>query len=283
MNYVSFIAPNGTATWGVAREGRVHDLGPSGAAEAESLKDLIAVGRFGTLADEDVAAAPACDEADIALLPPITDPGKILCIGVNYRSHQEETGKTNQKAPTVFTRFADSQMGHLSPALMPASTTQFDYEGELALVISKDAYKVPAEDAWAHVAGYAAYNDFSVRDWQLAATQWTPGKNFPGTGAFGPYLVPAADLGDVGRLKLETRVNGEVRQSAAVADLYFPIPQIIEYVTAWTKLSAGDVIVTGTPGGVGLFMEPKGFLSAGDVVEVEITGLGTLTNTVAPA
>jgi 2-keto-4-pentenoate hydratase/2-oxohepta-3-ene-1,7-dioic acid hydratase in catechol pathway len=131
------------------------------------------------------------------------------------------------------------------------------------------------------VAGYGAYNDFSVRDWQLAATQWTPGKNFPGTGAFGPYLVPAADLGDVDQLKLETRVNGEVRQSASVADLYFSIPQIIEYVTAWTKLSAGDVIVTGTPGGVGLFMEPKGFLSAGDVVEVEITGLGTLSNTVA--
>jgi 2-keto-4-pentenoate hydratase/2-oxohepta-3-ene-1,7-dioic acid hydratase in catechol pathway len=281
MNYVSFTAPDGTATWGVSREGRVYDLGPSGTGTAASLKELVVVGRFGKLAEAQVLAAPSYDEAEIAFLPPITDPAKILCIGVNYRSHQEETGKTNQKAPTVFTRFADSQMGHLAPALMPESTTQYDYEGEMALVISKDAYRVSAEDAWDHVAGYAAYNDFSVRDWQLAATQWTPGKNFPGTGAFGPYLVPATDLGDVDQLKLETRVNGEVRQSASVADLYFSIPQIIEYVTAWTKLSPGDVIVTGTPGGVGLFMEPKGFLSAGDVVEVEITGLGTLRNTVA--
>jgi 2-keto-4-pentenoate hydratase/2-oxohepta-3-ene-1,7-dioic acid hydratase in catechol pathway len=281
MNYVSFTTPDGTPTWGVAHEGKVYDLGASGARIAVSLKELVAVGRFGALAEQQVVDAPAFEEADVALLPPITDPGKILCIGVNYRSHQEETGKTNQKAPTVFTRFADTQMGHLSPALMPTSTTQYDYEGELALVISKDAYRVSAEEAWDYVAGYAPYNDFSVRDWQLAATQWTPGKNFPGTGAFGPYLVPADDLGDVDQLKLETRVNGEVRQSASVADLYFSIPQIIEYVTAWTKLSAGDVVVTGTPGGVGLFMDPKGFLSAGDVVEVEITGLGTLTNTVA--
>lgn len=281
MNYVSFTTPDGAASWGVSLEGRIHDLGPSGAGLAPTLKDIVADGRFGTLSEEQVREAPAFDEADVALLPPIIDPAKILCIGVNYVSHQEETGKTNQKAPTVFTRFADTQMGHLSPALMPASTTQYDYEGEMALVVSKDAYRVKAEDAWDYVAGYGAYNDFSVRDWQLAATQWTPGKNFPGTGAFGPYLVPAADLGDVDQLKLETRVNGEVRQSASVADLYFSIPQIIEYVTAWTKLSAGDVIVTGTPGGVGLFMEPKGFLSAGDVVEVEITGLGTLSNTVA--
>ena len=281
MNYVSFATPDGTPTWGVALDGRVHDLGPTGASLAPTLKDVVVDGRFGTLTEEQVRSAPAFDEGDVALLPPITEPSKILCIGVNYRSHQEETGKTDQKAPTVFTRFADSQMGHGAPALMPASTTQFDYEGEMALVIAKDAYRVQADDAWEYVAGYGAYNDFSVRDWQLAATQWTPGKNFPGTGAFGPYLVPAADLGDVDQLKLETRVNGEVRQSASVADLYFSIPQIIEYVTAWTKLSAGDVIVTGTPGGVGLFMEPKGFLSDGDVVEVEITGLGTLSNTVA--
>lgn len=280
MNYVSFVTPDGTPTWGIALDGTVYDLGPGGTAEAPSLKDLVAQGRLGGLAAEALAAAPSYNEADVALLPPITDPGKILCIGVNYRSHQEETGKTDQKAPTVFTRFADTQMGHLSPALMPESTTQYDYEGELALVVAKDAYRVSAAEAWDYVAGYAAYNDFSVRDWQLAATQWTPGKNFPATGAFGPYLVPAADLGEVDRLKLETRVNGEVRQSAAVADLYFSIPQIIEYVTAWTRLSPGDVIVTGTPGGVGLFMEPKGFLTAGDVVEVEITGLGTLANTV---
>lgn len=218
--------------------------------------------------------------ADVQLAPVIPSPGKIICIGVNYRSHQEESGKTEQKAPTVFTRFADSQMGHLQPAQMPATTTKFDYEGEMALVIGKEAFHVAEEDAFDYVAGYAAYNDLSVRDWQLAASQWIPGKNFPGTGGFGPYLVPAADLGDVNALTLETRVNGDIRQKASVSDLYFTIPQLIAYVTGFTKLSPGDVIVTGTPGGVGLFMEPSGLLSDGDVVEVEITGLGTLKNTV---
>ncbi|MGB9036812.1 MAG: fumarylacetoacetate hydrolase family protein, partial [Paeniglutamicibacter sp.] len=178
--------------------------------------------------------------------------------------------------------FADSQMGHLQPALKPASTEQFDYEGEMALVIGKEAYRVSEDEAWDHIAGYAAYNDFSVRDWQRAASQWTPGKNFPGTGAFGPYLVPAQVLGDVTKLTLQTRVNGEVRQKASVADLYFTIPQLIAYITGFTRLSPGDVIVTGTPGGVGLFT-PEGLLSAGDVVEVEITGLGILRNTVVDA
>jgi 2-keto-4-pentenoate hydratase/2-oxohepta-3-ene-1,7-dioic acid hydratase in catechol pathway len=229
---------------------------------------------------DEFRSAPSRAEADIEFLPAVTDPGKIICIGVNYRSHQEESGKTEQKAPTVFTRFADSQMGHLRPAQMPATTTKFDYEGEMALVIGKEAFHVAEADAFDYVAGYAAYNDLSVRDWQLAATQWIPGKNFPGTGGFGPYLVPAADLGDVNALTLETRVNGDIRQKASVSDLYFTIPQLIAYVTGFTKLSPGDVIVTGTPGGVGLFMEPSGLLSDGDVVEVEITGLGTLKNTV---
>ncbi len=166
---------------------------------------------------------------------------------------------------------------------MPAVSEQFDYEGELALVIGKPASRVAEADAWEYVAGYAAYNDFSVRDWQRATTQWTPGKNFAGTGAFGPYLVPAADLGDVTALGLQTRVNGEIRQKASLADLYFTIPQLLAYITAFTPLAPGDVVVTGTPGGVGLFMQPTGLLKAGDVVEVEITGLGVLRNTVIRA
>lgn len=282
MNYLSFTAPDGTDSWGVAHDGVVSDLGPSGADLAPTLRDLVVDGRFGHLTNADLKAAPTLQESDISYLEPVQDSTKVICIGVNYRSHQEETGRTEQKAPTVFIRFADSQMGHEQPALMPESTTQYDYEGELALVISKDAYRVPAERAWEHIAGYAAYNDFSVRDWQLVTNQWTPGKNFPGTGGFGPYLVPAADIGDVSRLQLRTRVNGEVRQSASLKDLYFGIPEIIAYLSQFTKLNAGDVVVTGTPGGVGLFMEPKGsgFLSEGDVVEVEITDLGTLRNTV---
>lgn len=282
MNYASFVAADGSPTWGIINDGTAYDLGPTGLGLAEGLREAVAQGIFGTVGGQ-YLDAPSRPESEIEFLPSITDPGKIICIGVNYRSHQEESGKTEQKAPTVFTRFADSQMGHLQPALKPASTEKYDYEGEMALVIGKEAYRVTEDDAWEHIAGYAAYNDFSVRDWQLAASQWTPGKNFPGTGAFGPYLVPARDLGDVTQLTLQTRVNGEVRQKASVADLYFSIPQLIAYVTGFTRLSPGDVIVTGTPGGVGLFTQPQGLLSAGDVVEVEITGLGVLRNTVVDA
>lgn len=280
MNYISYVTPEGTPTWGVVVQGTVHDLGPSGANLAASLHEAVAGGVFGTLADGDLAAAPTHDEKDISYLPCLTAPGKIICIGVNYRTHQEESGKTGQTAPTVFTRFADTQMGHLAPAIKPASTGKYDYEGEMALVIGKEAWHVAKEDAFDHVAGYANYNDFSVRDWQKAASQWIPGKNFPASGGFGPYLVPAADLGDVRELTLETRVNGEVRQHASVADLYFDIPTLINYVTGFTRLHPGDVIVTGTPGGVGLFWGEDGLLDAGDVVEVEVTGLGVLRNTV---
>ncbi|UWX78318.1 fumarylacetoacetate hydrolase family protein [Arthrobacter jinronghuae] len=280
MNYASFVSTEGNRTWGIVENGTAYDLGPSGLNLAPTLADAVSSGVFGTVTREQYAAAPASKEDAITFLPPITAPGKIICIGVNYRSHQEETGKTEQKAPTVFTRFADTQMGHLQPAGMPDSTTQFDYEGEMALVIARDAWHVSKDEAFDYVAGYAAYNDFSVRDWQRAASQWIPGKNFPDTGAFGPYLVPAADVEELDSMVLETRVNGEVRQKASLRDLYFPIPDLIEYVTGFTKLSAGDVIVTGTPGGVGLFMEPQGLLNDGDVVEVEISGLGVLRNTV---
>ena len=280
MKYASFRALDGTPTWGVIDAGTAHDLGPTGLGLADDLKAAVANGLFGTLGQQ-YQRAPGRPEATIEFLPVIPDPGKILCIGVNYRSHQQETGKgEGNRVPTVFTRFADTQIGAGQPALMPASSRQFDYEGELALVIGKEAYHVAAEDAGEYVAGYAAYNDFTARDWQRATTQWIPGKNFPGTGAFGPYLVPAADLGDVDALMLETRVNGDVRQKASVADLDFSIPRLIEHVTGFTRLRPGDVIVTGTPGGVGLFMDPPGLLAEGDVVEVEITGLGVLRNVV---
>lgn len=280
MNHLSFTTPAGQDTWGVSVDGTVHDLGPSGKDLAATLHAAVVEGVFGTLDQAALEGAPTYAEDEITFLPALVDPKKIICIGVNYRTHQEESGKTGQTAPTVFTRFADSQMGHLQPAVKPASTTKYDYEGEMALVIGKEAFHVAKEDAFDHIAGYACYNDFSVRDWQKAASQWIPGKNFPASGGFGPYLVDAAAVGDVTKLTLETRVNGEVRQHASVADLYFDIPTLIEYVTGFTTLNPGDVIVTGTPGGVGLFYGPDGLLDAGDVVEVEITGLGILKNTV---
>lgn len=279
MRFATYVSAIGVPTWGAEQGDDLIDLGPSGANLAPDLRSAVAAGLLSGLLPEQVSG-PRTATADAVFLPVILDPAKILCIGVNYQTHQKETGREAPPAPTVFTRFADSQMGHEAPALRPSTTTQFDYEGELAIVIGRPAFRVAEEEAFDVVAGYAAYNDFSVRDWQRAATQWIPGKNFRSTGSFGPFFVPASDVPDVSSLHLETRVNGEVRQAASLSDLVFDIPRLVSYVTGFTALAAGDVIVTGTPGGVGLFMDPQGLLDHGDVVEVDITGLGVLRNTV---
>lgn len=276
MRYASYLTETGEATWGAERDGALHDLGPTGLAVADTLQAAITAGLL--------APEPALDGAPVQavdgtrFLPVVGMPNKVICIGVNYRSHQQETGRSDAVAPTVFTRFADTLAAHGEALPVPAESTMYDYEGEVALVIGAPADHVSKDDAWGVIAGYAAFNDLSARDWQRHTGQWTPGKNFPASGAFGPYFVTAEQLGDVEQLVVETRVNGEVRQHASVADLIFDIPSIIEYVTSFTPLAPGDVIVTGTPGGVGLFMEPPTFLVPGDVVEVEITKLGTLRN-----
>jgi len=275
--FASYVRADGTESWGRVEGDAIHDAGPGAGDVAATLADAIAEGHLEqaqTLSGFELAAD------SVTLLPVIPQPGKIICVGVNYRSHQDEIGKPAPGAPTIFARYADSQIAHDAPALKPAFSDQFDYEGEVALVIGAPAHRVSKVDAWTHIAGYAVYNDFSVRDWQRASSQWLPGKTFPGTGGFGPYLVTADEVGDVTELQLETRVNGEVRQSAAVSDLVFDIPTIIEFVTTFTPLAPGDVIVTGTPGGVGLFMDPPGFINDGDIVEVEVTKLGVLRNVV---
>jgi 2-keto-4-pentenoate hydratase/2-oxohepta-3-ene-1,7-dioic acid hydratase in catechol pathway len=226
------------------------------------------------------ATAPPLDLAEVTLLPPIPDPKKIICVGVNYRTHREETGHTEKGQPTIFTRFADTQIGHRAQAIRPTVTSRFDYEGEVALIIGKDAHRVGRGGAWDYIAGVSVYNDFTVRDWQKHSTQWIPGKNFPGTGAFGPAMVTLDELPEIDSVTLTTRVNGEVRQHAAMSDLLFDIPTLIEYITAFTPLAPGDVIVTGTPGGVGQFMDPPTFLVDGDEVEVEVGAVGVLHNTV---
>lgn len=284
MNFLSFVTPANAKTWGVSQGGTVYDLGPTGLNLASSLRESIENGIFGNISEDQLSGAPTFPESDITFLPAIPDPAKVLCIGVNYRSHQKETGKAvhtkEQKAPTVFFRFPDSQLGHGQPARKPDFTDKFDYEGEMAVVIGKDAWQVSQDEALDYVAGYAGYNDFTVRDWQMATTQWGPGKTFPQTGGFGPYLVPTSAAPDLGSMVLETRVNGEVRQKAPLSDLVFTIPELIEYISTFTPLKAGDVIVSGTPGGVGMFSDPQALLNEGDTVEVEITGLGVLNNTV---
>jgi 2-keto-4-pentenoate hydratase/2-oxohepta-3-ene-1,7-dioic acid hydratase in catechol pathway len=271
--FVSFHRSDESIGWGRLDGDTIYDA----TVQASSLSAAIAAGTLEALADHTDNPVPL---GEVELAPVIPDPGKIICIGVNYRTHRDEIGKAAPEAPVVFARYADSQMGHGADALKPAGSAQFDYEGEVALVIGKRAHRVTKAEAYDYVAGYAVYNDFSVRDWQRAASQWLPGKTWPGTGGFGPALVTPDEVGDVTELELTTRVNGAVRQHGKVADLINDIPAIIEYVTAFTPLAPGDVIVTGTPGGVGLFMEPQGFIVDGDVVEVEVTKLGTLRNTV---
>lgn len=225
--------------------------------------------------------APATLKAsEVSWLPPVPNPDKIICVGLNYRPHLLETGREEPDRPTLFLRLPSSQVGHQQPLLAPPESSQFDYEGELAVVIGKGGRRIAQRDAMQHIAGYACYNDGSVRDWQRHSSQFTPGKNFRHTAAFGPWLVSADDIPDPRALTLETRLNGQVMQQASVDDLIFSIPALIEYCSAFTDLLPGDVLVTGTPGGVGAFRQPPVWMKAGDRVEVEIAGIGTLSNPV---
>ncbi|MCL2481932.1 MAG: fumarylacetoacetate hydrolase family protein [Propionibacteriaceae bacterium] len=276
MHYASYVDSQGRPTWGADSEGVLHDLGPSGLNVAPTLQDAISSGVFANPVPLDDSPTQPVDGT--SFLPVIHNPGKVICIGVNYRSHREETGRVEATHPTVFLRFADTLAAHGDAIPIPAASQMYDYEGEIAIVIGQHTHRATRENAWPAVSGYALFNDLSARDWQRHTGQWTPGKNFPASGPFGPYFVPAGEMTDINQVVLQTRVNGEIRQHAVFADLIFDIPAIIEYVSAFTALAPADVIVTGTPGGVGAFMEPPTFLAPGDVVEIEATGLGTLRN-----
>ncbi len=217
----------------------------------------------------------------LAWRPLIPNPGKILCVGLNYENHRKETGRAVVENPTIFTRFADSQTGHRADIVMPLESDRLDYEGELAVVIGRGGRRIPAARALDHVAGFSCYNDGSVRDWQNHTIQFTPGKNWPETGAFGPWLVTPDEFGAIGPQRIRTRLNGEVMQDAVLADMIFPVARLIEYISTFTPLSPGDVIVSGTPGGVGAKRNPPVFMKPGDTVEIEIDGIGILSNGIA--
>ena len=218
---------------------------------------------------------------EVTLLPPV-EAAKILCAGVNFTDHREEAGRSAGRPahPTIFARYADSLVGHGTPMLRDPAIERFDYEGELAVVMGRPTYKVAASEAADHVFGYSCFDDGSARDWQFHSGQWIPGKNFYHSGAMGPWLVTADEVGDLADLVLTTRVSGEVRQQAKLADMTFSVAELIEYVSAFTPLAPGDVIAAGTPGGVGEFSDPQRLLVPGDVVEVEIDRVGLLRNDV---
>ena len=238
-----------------------------------SLRSVIAEGRVEALADvQGTRVAPSA----VRFLPPITDPDKILCIGFNYRGHLTETGTPLPEHPSVFVRFASSQVGHDEAVEAPSLSGQFDYEGELAVIIGRRAWRVSEADALSYVAGYGCFAENSVRDYQGHAKQATAGKNFRRSGAFGPWLTTADEVPDPSALTLVTRLNGDIVQQASVGQLVFGVPALIAYITQFTELLPGDVISTGTPDGVGLFRDPPLWLKVGDTLEVEIEGVGLL-------
>jgi 2-keto-4-pentenoate hydratase/2-oxohepta-3-ene-1,7-dioic acid hydratase in catechol pathway len=218
--------------------------------------------------------------SEVRFVPVIPNPDKILCVGVNYRPHIEEMGRKVPDYPVVFIRFPASMVGHDEPILRPSASQQFDFEGELAVVIGKQARYVTRETALDHVAGYCCFMDGSIRDWQRHTSQFTAGKNFHKSGAMGPCIVTADEIPDPTILQLTTLVNGEVMQRGRVSDLVFDIPSLIEYCSTFSELLPGDVVATGTPGGVGAARTPPLWLKTGDTVEVEIPGVGTLRNPV---
>ncbi|MEO0032963.1 MAG: hypothetical protein RIS94_2721 [Pseudomonadota bacterium] len=270
--YISFRRPDGTPSFGRIEGDTVHDLGAQGAPAW--LRDALA----GDLAALEPTASFA--RSVVRLLPVVPNPDKILCIGLNYATHVAETGRDQKEFPAVFTRWADTLVADGEPLLRPTESVRFDYEGELAVVIGKGGRRIARADAMAHVAGYSIFNDASVRDWQRHNIQFTPGKNFPATGAFGPALVSVDEVADIASQRVQTRLNGEVVQDQPISDLIWDIPFLIEYCSTFTELHPGDVIVTGTPGGVGDKRNPPLYMKAGDTVSVSVGVIGTLTNPV---
>ena len=218
---------------------------------------------------------------DAEILPPLVNPGKIVCIGLNYVDHTKESKYEQPAYPTIFLRVATTLIGHNAPLLRPPFSDSLDYEGELALVMKGGGRLIPRDRALDHVAGYALFNDASVREYQFKAPQWTPGKNFDGTGAFGPEFVTADEVPPGGRgLRLETRLNDKVVQSASTSDMIFDVETLISTVSEVMSLQAGDVIVTGTPSGIGWAREPKLLMQPGDVCSISVDGFMTLRNPV---
>ena len=278
MKIASFVDPLGLATYGLVVDDGVVDLGKR-LPDVPSLKALLAAGRSKEAAGH-ASATPDYKLAEIAFAPVIPDPGKIICVGLNYRDHVAETGRTVTEKPALFCRFPASQVGHLQPLVKPPESDEYDYEGEVAVIIGKDGRRIAQQDALAHVAGYACYNEGSIRDWQRHTSQFLAGKSFAESGSFGPWMVTADELPDPSKLMLETRLNGVVVQHTTTDLMITPVPALIAYISTVFPLAPGDVIVTGTPGGVGAKRNPPLWMKAGDVAEVEISGVGVLRNPV---
>jgi acylpyruvate hydrolase len=272
MRYVSF-EKDGKAFLGVRENGAIRTLGEVTLeellAQGVDLKTWAAAQEGGRVEAED----------GLKFLPPLRRPTKILCVGLNFKDHSKESNFEQPDYPTMFLRLNTSLVAHNAPIVRPRVSDSLDYEGEIAVVLGKGGRHIRKEHALSHVAGYALFNDASVREYQFKTPQWTMGKNFDGTGAFGPDFVTADELPPgVKGLRLETRLNGEVVQSASTDDMVFDVETLIVLLSEAVTLEAGDVIVSGTPSGVGWARNPKLLMRHGDVCEVSVEGIGTLRN-----
>ncbi|TMH93830.1 MAG: fumarylacetoacetate hydrolase family protein [Betaproteobacteria bacterium] len=278
MRLASFRTAQGASYGAVTNQGIV-DLGRRLGNRYSDLRALLE--RSG-LEEARKAAGSSADykESEVTWLPVIPNPGKIVCVGLNYEEHRQETGRDKTEQPALFLRLAESQVGHQQPILRPRESKNLDYEAEIALVIGRAGRRISQQDSWNHIAGYSCYNDGSVRDWQRHTIQWTAGKNFARTGGFGPWMVTADEIPAGTLLTLSCRLNGERMQHASTEQMIFKIPKLIEYISSFTTLAPGDVIVTGTPGGVGARRNPPVWMKPGDKVEVEIDKVGVLVNTI---
>ncbi|QBR01648.1 fumarylacetoacetate hydrolase family protein [Paraburkholderia pallida] len=276
MHYVNFSPDGKTRLLGLLEGSAIVSLGDA------TLERLLAQGvDLVAWANAQRPSGTQYKLSDVTLLPPLTQPGKIICVGLNYADHTKESPYEQPSYPTLFPRFNSSLIAHDAPMIRPLVSDSLDFEGEMAVVLKSGGRHIPQSKALDCVAGYSVFNDGSVREYQFKAPQWTVGKNFDGTGAFGPALVTADEVPAGGKgLKLETRLNGKVVQAANTDDMLFDVATLIAVISEAITLEAGDVIVSGTPAGIGWAREPKLIMRAGDVCEVEIEGLGVLRNVV---
>ncbi|RVT42328.1 fumarylacetoacetate hydrolase family protein [Sphingobium algorifonticola] len=280
MRLISY-AWQGKASFGAVKGDGVVDLAPAFADRAADLRDFVGLDALDEARAYVEGATPVAALTDITFLPVIPNPDKIIMAAVNYDDHRIEAGRDRTENPVLFLRLAESQTGHGAPLKAPPESHHFDYEGEIAVVIGKGGRRIARDQALDHVAGYSIYNDASIRDWQRHTSQFTAGKNWNDTGAFGPWLVTPDEIGDYRDMALETRLNGQVLQSCVASDMIFDVEALIAYISTWTHLRHGDVIVTGTCGGVGFKRVPPIFMRDGDVVEVEVSKIGILRNPIA--
>jgi 2-keto-4-pentenoate hydratase/2-oxohepta-3-ene-1,7-dioic acid hydratase in catechol pathway len=271
----------GKDSYGVVVDDGVVDLGKKLGKKAPTLRAALEAKLLPAI--KKIAASARKTDAPlnkIEFLPVIPNPDKVVCIGLNYATHIKETGRDMPAYPMLFSRYPNAQVGQNQPLIRPKASEKFDFEGELAVVIGRRCRHVSKDKALSVVAGYSCFNDGSIRDWQRHTAQYMPGKNFFKSGSFGPWLVTTDEIRDPSKLTVETRLNGQVMQHATTDDLVFDVKACIEYISAFTELYPGDVISTGTTGGVGAFRNPPVWMKPGDVIEVDITKIGVLRNTI---